>query len=367
MPSARILIVEDEPVTRLEIAGRLQGLGYAVVGTACAGEEAVHKAGEIRPELVLMDISLASDLDGIGAAAAIRERFAIPVVYLTADSQPETLERAKITGPFGYLVKPFDNADLHSTIEIALYKHQIDKRLQQSEDRYRTIFENAMVGIYRSTPEGRFVSVNAALAGMLGYDSPEQLMDGVRSIELQIYADEDRRAEFLRLLRERGSVEHFESQVFGRDGDALWISESARLLCSNDCWHIDGTVIDISARKEAESAYKSTFELLDRTIDAIPDLVAVTDLDGHIILANAAFARTFGLSKDEVRAHRYQDLVHGSDASSPVNEESRQRIVRPLNLEGSFQETASPFKDLQGVIIGTVRVLRAVADSVGCS
>ncbi len=366
MPNARILIVEDEPITRLEIAVRLKHLGYTVAEMAFSGEEAVHKAGQVKPDLVFMDITLASDLDGIDAAAAIRERFAIPVVYLTADSQPETLERAKITGPFGYLVKPFDNPDLRSAIEIALYKHQLDMRLQQSEDRYRTIFENAMVGIYRSTPEGRFVSANAALAGMLGYDSPEQMMEGVRSIELQIYAEEGRRAEFLKLLRERGSVEHFESRVFGRDGDVLWISESARLMRSNGSWHIDGTVIDISARKEAESAYKSTFELLGRTIDAIPDLVAVTDLEGHIILTNTAFAQSFGLSKDEVRAHRYQDLVHRGETLSPVNGEGSERIIWSAGLKIRVQEHVSPFKDMQGSTIGAVRVLRNVTDLVEC-
>lgn len=484
MPAARILVVEDEAVTRLEIVTRLGRLGYEVAGTAVSGEDAVHKAGQARPDLVLMDITLASDLDGIEAAAAIRERFSIPVVYLTADSQPETLERAKISDPFGYLLKPFDNPDLRSTIEIALYKHQLDMRLRRSEERYRelvelldegilvrevdgtisyanrkmaellgkplekvlgssifshvdldgaavlqrqwrlrqegmpgryeltlwradgsavevlvsstprpvegrvsaalvavtdisarklaeralqeaearyrSIFENSLVGIYRSTPEGRFVSANSALASMLGYESPAQLMEEVRSIGAQVYADEGRRAEFLRQLEEHGSVEHFESRIYGRDGDALWVSQSARLVEADGKRHIDGAAMDITARKEAESAYKATFELLGRTIDSIADLVAVADLEGNIVLANQAFAEAFGLTKDEVRSRRYQSLLGQDGPLPPVEADGGERLVKIPGLAGSFQEHASPFMDLHGNVIGSVRVVRNV-------
>jgi len=364
MSRIRILIVEDEAITRTEIAARLQRLGYDVAGATSSGEGAVHMARQLAPDLVLMDITLSGDLDGIQAGAAIRERHHIPVIYLTADSEPKTLERVKLADPFGYLVKPFENVDLRSAIEIALYKHQLDMRLREAEEHYRTIFENSLVGLYRSTLQGHIISVNHALASMLGYDSPTQLMTLLRDIESQLYVEDGRRAEFLRLLQERGHVERFESQVYGRDGDLLWVSQSARLVGHGKARHIDGAFIDITARKEAESAYKATFDLLGRTIDSISDMVAVTDLEGNIVLANQALAKAFSLTDAEIRTSRYQDLMHRGALPESVGHKGHSRLIEHAELGGSFQEHASPFQDMQGNIIGVVRVVRNVTDLV---
>lgn len=125
MTDAKILVVEDENIVALEIKKRLQKLGYIVPGVASTGEDAISKAEGIRPDLVLMDIMLKGEIDGIHAAGEIRKRFNIPVVYLTAYSDEETLQRAKLTEPYGYILKPFEEDDLRTTIEIALYRHQV--------------------------------------------------------------------------------------------------------------------------------------------------------------------------------------------------------------------------------------------------
>lgn len=109
MAKTEILIVEDERITAEDIRLSLGGLGYAVTGMASSGEEAIRKAEELHPDLVLMDIVLGGDMDGIEAAKRIRARFNIPVVYLTAYADEKTLERAKVTQPFGYILKPFDD------------------------------------------------------------------------------------------------------------------------------------------------------------------------------------------------------------------------------------------------------------------
>lgn len=109
MAKTEILIVEDERITAEDIRLSLGGLGYAVTGMASSGEEAIRKAEEPHPDLVLMDIVLGGDMDGIEAADRIRARFNIPVVYLTAYADEKTLERAKVTQPFGYILKPFDD------------------------------------------------------------------------------------------------------------------------------------------------------------------------------------------------------------------------------------------------------------------
>jgi len=138
----KILIVEDESIVAMDLEDRLKSLGYSVVAVAASGEEAIQKATETDPDVVLMDIQLKGpapslskgDLDGIEAAQEIRACFDIPVVYLTALADDDTLRRAKIMEPFGYILKPFEDRELHETIEIALYKHVMEKKLRESEE-----------------------------------------------------------------------------------------------------------------------------------------------------------------------------------------------------------------------------------------
>lgn len=129
--SARILVVEDERIVAMSLRRQLQALGYKAVGEASSGEEAVQKTEELRPDLVLMDIRLEGEMDGVQAAAMIRERFHIPVVYLTAYSNKDIVERAKLTEPFGYILKPFEERELHVAIEMALHKHLMEQNLKE--------------------------------------------------------------------------------------------------------------------------------------------------------------------------------------------------------------------------------------------
>jgi signal transduction histidine kinase len=118
-----VLIVEDESIVALDLRQRLQTLGYDVVAVVASGEEAIEQVASSQPDLVLMDIKLKGRMDGVEAAEVIRTRFDLPIIFLTAYADKETLDRAKHTRPYGYLVKPFEDRDLRTTVEIALYKH----------------------------------------------------------------------------------------------------------------------------------------------------------------------------------------------------------------------------------------------------
>jgi len=133
MKRKQILVVEDERIVADDIRTSLERLEYTVPAIVYSGGEAIKKAAEINPDLVLMDIVLEGEMDGIEAASAIRSRFDIPVVYLTAYADKKTLERAKITEPFGYIIKPFEDRELNSTIEIALYKHTMERKLKKTQ------------------------------------------------------------------------------------------------------------------------------------------------------------------------------------------------------------------------------------------
>jgi len=136
----KILIVEDESIIAMEIESRLQKLGYEVVAIAQAGQEAIAKVKELHPELILMDIFLKGEMDGVKATEAIRKEFEIPIVYLTANTDEQTFQRAKVTEPFGYLLKPFEERELHTTIEIALYKAAAEQELSK----YRQDLEESL-------------------------------------------------------------------------------------------------------------------------------------------------------------------------------------------------------------------------------
>lgn len=159
----RILIVEDESVLAMDLELRLQRLGYEVAGTASCGEEAVQMAADLAPSLILMDVMLGAGIDGTEAARRILTQTDLPVVYLTAYSDRATLERARETAPYGYVLKPFSDNDLRVAIEIAAHKHQTDVQMRALQRRVaRTEAMAQLAG-------GLSHDINNALTGLLGY------------------------------------------------------------------------------------------------------------------------------------------------------------------------------------------------------
>ncbi len=132
MPNVKLLIVEDEEIVAFDIESTLHNLGYEICAVVASGEEAIASASASLPDLVLMDIMLKGSMDGIQAAAEIQKLFNIPIVYLSAYGDTNTIERARLTEPFGYLVKPFEEKELHIAIEIALARHYADQRVRQA-------------------------------------------------------------------------------------------------------------------------------------------------------------------------------------------------------------------------------------------
>ena len=142
MSKNNILVIEDEAIVSKDIQQSLKKLGYNIVGSAATGEKAVILALETKPDLVLMDIMLKGDMSGIDAAEQIRAQLSIPVIYLTAYADESTLEKAKVTEPYGYIIKPFKEVDLHTSIEMALYKHSKEREVIKERDFLYYIVEN---------------------------------------------------------------------------------------------------------------------------------------------------------------------------------------------------------------------------------
>jgi PAS domain S-box-containing protein len=176
MAEIRVMIVEDESIVAEDIRRTLIKLGYTVPAVVSSGATAIKKAQEHVPDLILMDIMLKGEMDGIEAAKLIRTRFNIPVVYLTAFSDEKILERAKLTEPFGYIIKPFKERELKMNIEIALYKHKMEMQVKESKEFYESVLEGIVNGVWvtdkndmiRYANKGAMAFIGKSLAQVIG-------------------------------------------------------------------------------------------------------------------------------------------------------------------------------------------------------
>ena len=176
MEKKQILVVEDESIVAEHIRRSLQNMGYSVTSIASSGEKAIREVEEKIPDLVLMDIVLQGGMDGIETAKQIRSRFDIPILYLTAFSDEKILERAKITEPFGYIIKPFNERELYINIEIGLYKHKMEKKLKESESRLKdsnqwltAVIRSIGDAVIATDPQGNIKIMNPIAEALTGW------------------------------------------------------------------------------------------------------------------------------------------------------------------------------------------------------
>ena len=173
--NVKILVVEDESIVAMDIKQRAENLGYTVTSITPSGEEAIKKVAENIPDLVLMDIVLKGEMDGVETAQKIRDSYDIPVVYITAYSDEKTLKRAKVTEPFGYIIKPFEDRELHSAVEVALYKHKMESKLKESEKWLSTTLESIGDAVIATDNKGNIKFMNPVATKVTGWD-PEEAM-----------------------------------------------------------------------------------------------------------------------------------------------------------------------------------------------
>jgi PAS domain S-box-containing protein len=168
MTSSKIFIVEDSFIVSIHLQKTLQNEGYNVVGIADSGEKALDEIEQVKPDLVLMDIMLDGKMDGIQAATIIREKMSIPVVFITALTDKETIQRAKVAEPYGYLNKPFEDRDIFTVIEMALYKGDIEKKLRQSEKKFYSTLKSISDGVLTIDNSGGIMYANPSAEAMIG-------------------------------------------------------------------------------------------------------------------------------------------------------------------------------------------------------
>jgi PAS domain S-box-containing protein len=168
MKKTTILIVEDEYITAADLQGELTDMGYDVPKGVDCGEEAIVQAGILHPDIVLMDINLRGKLTGIEAAQAIREQYGIPIIFLTAHSDDPTFKKAVQSEPFGFIIKPFEPRNLHTSIEMALLKHSMETKLKESERTILTLLNATPDALMLLDPEKKIIAINDPMCRRLG-------------------------------------------------------------------------------------------------------------------------------------------------------------------------------------------------------
>jgi len=333
MSKANILIVEDEAVVAADLAGKLERAGYRPVGIASDGEEAIETAEAVSPDLVLMDIRLAGRMDGIEAAERIRSLCQVPVIYLTAHSDVGTLQRAVETEPFGYILKPFEERDLTTQIEIALYKHQSEQRLRDSEERYRRLVESAMDSIITFDDDGVIQAWNPATERMFGYRGEELLNRNISMLipDWGLSADDAHGAPASPVGTRRVCGLWQELSARRRHGESFpaEIAVSERFARGRIIY--TGILRDVSERKLAEAELRWRAGLLEQTHDA----VIVWRLTSGIIYWNRGAADLYGWTFKDAAGRMVQELLGTSCPVAP--EEFYRELVRTGRWYGELQ------------------------------
>ncbi|MFW6131835.1 MAG: ATP-binding protein [Candidatus Aminicenantaceae bacterium] len=226
MAKTKILIVEDENIVANDIKNSLINLGYEVVGISNSGRDSIKKAEKVLPDLVLMDIVLKGNMDGIATAKQIQKKLKIPIIYLTAYSDKNTFSRAKITKPFGYILKPFEERELHITIEMALYRHKMEKNIRIEKEKAQKYLDIVGVLIIIIGSDMKINLINKKGCEILGYNNEKEI---IGTNWFDIFVPEKIRSKLKQNFKKMlsGDIDGYESSqtsVLAKNGEEKFLS-----------------------------------------------------------------------------------------------------------------------------------------------
>ena len=322
MTKVNIMIVEDDAITALDIENQLKNLGYSVSAKVSRGEKAIQKAKENTPDLVLMDIILKGEMDGIEAAEAIHTQFNIPIVFLTAYADKNRLTRAKLTNPYGYILKPFHDKDLEVTIEMALYvakadaeRRQAEEALKEKTDRLLKAQRIARMGFLDWNLKTNEMYWSDQIYDLYGIDRQEQISNIDLTMEL-VHPDDLEFVEKNLDLAIKGIKEYdIDHRKLRPDGTVVWVHAQAEVVHDADGnpESLLGTVVDITDRKQAEEALLESEEKFRSLSENSQDYIMRYDEQGRHLYQNAAGFRVSGFSEEEFIGKTHRELGFTED------------------------------------------------------
>jgi len=282
--AAKILIVEDESIVAMDVKMRLTRMGYTVVGYASSGEQAIQLARQTEPDLLLMDIKIKGPLDGIETAERIRALQDIPVIFITAFADENTLQRARITSPSGYILKPFQERELSIAVDMALYKHRMEKSLRESEERYMLAIQGANDGIWDWDLQQNQIYFSRRWKEIIGYHEDEtssSLEDWIS----KVHPEDRERLQMAFNHHLDGLTEHLECEVrmLHKDGNIRWVLTRGLAVSRTGQrpFRIAGSISDITALKQAQE--QLIYDAYHDFLTGIPNRVLFIDRLGQAI------------------------------------------------------------------------------------
>jgi PAS domain S-box-containing protein len=381
MAGARILVVEDDRLLTAEIQRMLVNLGYEVTATAASGEEAIARAAETLPDLVMMDIVLKGNLDGVRAAEHINTRLDIPVVYLSAHSDETTLHRAKITEPYGYIVKPFEERELHTNIEVALYRHRTEKQLREKRTSLQSALEKATIeksksdAIIEAIGDGFSIQDTDFRLLYMNRTAREMFGDRVGDYCYQVFEQRDIVCPDCPLAASYadGKIHRVERSNPTRTLHVEITASPVRDAAGAIIGGIE-LVRDITRQKLDEEALRESEERYRNLIENAHDMIQSVDAEGKFIFVNAAWLKTLGYTEDDLRRMTLFDVIHpdcrqhcsdifrkvlGGDPTNNIVATFIAKDGRPVHVEGNVN-----IRSAGGEVIATQGIFRDVTERV---
>jgi PAS domain S-box-containing protein len=319
----RVLLVEDRPQDAELTLAELRRSGFEVVHRRVETEADYLASLKEQFDVILADYCL-PQFDAARALQLLHEQgLDIPFIIVSGTIGEDVAVNAMRQGATDYLLKD-RLARLGQVIKRGLEQKRLRLEKRRAEDKYRLIFEHAAEGIAQSTKGGRFLSVNLALARMLGYDTPAELIKSVTDIGRQLYVDPKQRAEFMRRINASGVERGFETEVYRKDGSRIWMRMNARAARDDagKLLYYDAFIEDITARKQAEAALRESEELFRKLSESSPLGIALMDNDGACTYSNPRCRSIFGVTPKGTMGDGWARWLHPDDRS-PILEEWR--------------------------------------------
>ncbi|WP_225547455.1 two-component system response regulator [Chromobacterium violaceum] len=326
MKNVRILIVEDERIIAMDLQLQLQALGYQICGVVADGRLAVERAEKEQPDLVLMDIHLEGELDGVNAACEIYRRHKIPIVFLSAYAENATLQRAESAMPYGYLVKPVSPRELHATLQMAMVRFGIQRRADEQLGRMGKAMQAAELDVWEwrvETDQMQMFSLTGSeplASGLAGNESIRHFIEQVDARDAAAVSDA------ISLARDHGQALDIQFRArTGAEQDERWLRARARCFDDGEPGRrIVGVLQDITGQRRTEERLRQAATVFDSTAEGI----AILDARRMVVSVNPAFTQQTGYSPEEAMAWPdidplYQTPNNFIQPSSPASPEER--------------------------------------------
>ncbi len=366
MDKIKILIVEDDRIVAEDIQASLRRLGFAVSAIVSSGEEALKKIKAKHPDLVLMDIMLQGEMNGTETAEKVRSQFNIPVIYVTAYADEKVLELAKITEPYGYIIKPFKDNELNTSIELALYKHKMETRIKESEAWLSTTLKSIGDAVITTDKKGIVTFMNPVARSLTGWHDGEAIGKPLKDV-FNIINEKTRKPvkNPVSKVIKSGSIVGLANHtiLIAKDGTERPIDDSGAPI-RDEGGKIIGVVLtfrDITERKKAETALRESEEKYRMFIDTTVMPITVWDMELRLLLLNAISARNLGGSPADFIGNTMEEILPSMVELSieqfrKIRETGKglqmeHKMMMPTGNEIYFWTDMQPMKDTKGDVI----------------